>query len=131
MTNDQRTIILDTGQFTTKIGFAGDPLPLKLFHTIIGTNPFNEKAIYFGNVAHEKRDFLTISSPIKNGKITDFKQMGELWDYAFEDLLQVDTHNHPLLLTQPIFTCDNQLEKISEIFFEENGIPSLFIANPS
>ena len=131
MTNDQRTRILDTGQFTTKIGYAGDPLPLKLFHTIIGINPFNEKAVYFGNVAQEKRDFLTITCPLENGKITDFKEMGELWDYAFEDLLQTDAQNHPILLTQPIFTSDDQLEKISEILFEENGIPSLSIANPS
>ena len=116
MTDDHRTIILDSGQFTTKIGYAGDPLPLKIFHTIIGTNPFNEKAVYFGNVAQEKRDFLTISCPIKNGQITNFKEIGELWDYAFEDLLQTDSHNHPILLTQPIFTSNQQLEKISEMF---------------
>jgi actin-related protein len=54
--------------------------------------------------------------------------MEAIWEYIFDDLLQVNSHDYPVLLTEPPFNPKPNRERIVEIMFETFQVPDLNIS---
>lgn len=123
-------IVIDTGAHTIKAGLGGEARPSKITPCVRGVNPFNKDGIYYGDSATSKMGFLKMESPIKDGLVKDREMMIDLWDFTMDDLLGVDVCERPLMMSQPVHNCKDQVDWLSEIVFEEYLAPSLYIAHP-
>ena len=91
MDEEVTAVCIDVGTATCKVGFAGDEAPRTLFPTILGrskahsniTDYQDNKEIYVGNEALQRRNGLHLSNPIENGLITNWEDMEKLWHHTF------------------------------------------------
>lgn len=64
---------------------------------------------------------LKTSYPVENGQVRDWAGMGHLWDYTFNDRLQIDPKDHKILLTEPPMNPLDNKKKMLENMFEKYG----------
>jgi len=123
MTNP--TIILDIGQFSSKVGFAGEDAPSQVFFTIVGTPKYHsldaqyggkEQEIYVGNEVQSFGLYKT-SYPIDNGIITDWNHFEKIIDYIFYNLRVDPTLVNVLYAIHPLFS-QGDLHRLFELFLE-------------
>jgi actin-related protein len=118
----KRTVVLDIGQFSTKVGFAGENYPRQVFLTIVGKPKYGtiksrEDDIYVGeeiaSIALNK-----IFHPIEKGLIVDWANFKVLIDYIFYDQLRIDPTNVSVVFAvHPLFPYKD-LGKVFELFLE-------------
>jgi actin len=122
------TIVLDIGQFSSKIGFAGTDSPSRVFLTMVGTPKYTSLDNQYGMKETEAKQFFVgdeISSiglykifhPIEKGIITDWDHFENILDYIFYNLRVDPTLVNVLFSVHPLFPYTD-LEKIFEIFLE-------------
>jgi actin, other eukaryote len=128
-------VIFDNGSGLFKAGLADEPAPTVIFPNITGkpTNPnmmvgMDQKEIYVGPEASEKKSHLTLSKPIKRGIIQDLDQMEKIWHYTYENELKVNPNERPVLLTEPPLNDPKKREQLMEIFFEQFGVRQFYLA---
>ncbi|KAJ5733423.1 hypothetical protein N7493_002209 [Penicillium malachiteum] len=103
---DVQPLIIDTGSFRTKAGFAGDDAPRALFPISNGERLINL---------------------IQNGTVTDWDALSKLYHDAFYTGLKVATEEHPLLLAESPFTSRADREAVVKMMFETFNVPALNI----
>ena len=95
-----RTIVINNGSDTSKIGFAGD--------SIIVCKP-------------------SINYPIERGLIKDWNEIEELWTNIFNSQLKVNPEDYAVLLTETALNPIENREKTIEIMFEKMNVSKLFL----
>lgn len=81
-----------------------------------------------GEEASKLRSLLEISYPIENGVVRNWDDMCHVWDYTFNEKMQIDPSNCKILLTEPPMNPINNRVKMFETMFEKYGFHSAYIA---
>lgn len=129
-------VVIDTGTGILKAGFAGDQVPKCRFPNYIG-RPKHVRVMagalegenFIGPKAEDHRGLLSIRYPIEHGIVRDWNDMEQIWAYVVgKDQLNINSEEHPVLLTEPPHNPKRNREKMSEIFFESFSVPALYIS---
>ncbi len=118
------TVIFDIGQFTTKVGFAGENEPRSVFYSVTGVPKYQNigteqaKQIYVGNEVTESLGLYKVTYPIEKGEIVDWPSFEAIIDYAFY-ALRIDTSSCNLLyVTNPFLSIESR-KRLASIFLEK------------
>jgi len=124
-------IVIDTGSGMIKAGFAGDDAPLTVFPSVVGyprAGVTMSKEYYVGDEALANSDKLTLKRPIEHGIVTNWDDYEKILHYTFHEKLGVDPKEHPVLLTEAPLNPKANREKMTQICFDNFGIPSIYVA---
>ncbi len=127
------TIVLDIGQFSTKVGFAGSDSPAVTFLTMVGEPKYQqvgmlaEKQYYLGDSISDSLGLYKISYPIQNGKITDWVLFEKLLDYIFYVLRVDPALCNVLYAIHPQFTDDDK-RRLYQLLFEKYQVQRIYFA---
>ncbi|KAL9862092.1 Actin-related protein 4A [Arabidopsis thaliana] len=131
-------IVVDLGSHTCKAGYAGEDAPKAVFPSVVGAIDGNgmdiddaanttedakesdkekgKRKLYTGSQAlNFRRDQMEILSPTKDGIVTDWDMVDNVWDHALGNLqnlncLMIDPTEHPMLLAEPPLNSQQQRE---------------------
>ncbi|KAL0584872.1 hypothetical protein ABG067_005316 [Albugo candida] len=84
--------------------------------------------IMFGDEAAAVRANLDITYPLENGIVKNWDDMEKLWDYTFQERLQIQPSEHRILLTEPPLNPRRNREKLVEIMLEKYGFDGCYVA---
>lgn len=129
-------IVIDNGSQNMKAGYSGEDAPRSVFRSLLGSVPDGEasgqesKSEYIGNEAQEHREMLDLNQPIQGGVVTDWDAMEKLWEYTFNNELQIspEANNMPVLLTDTPLNPKVNRERMAQIMFETFKVPGFYIA---
>jgi len=122
------TVVLDIGQFSTKIGFAGEDSPSQVFLTMVGKPKYQsvganyeskttrENEIYVGDEI-QSIGLYKVFHPIEKGIVVDWTHFENIIDYIFYNLRVDPTLVNVLFAVHPLFPYKD-LEKIFRLFLE-------------
>ena len=124
------SIIIDMGQYSTKIGFGGENEPRKIFPTLCGYPKYKaidatlqssqDKQIFIGLEIIEALGLYKLSHPISNGgEIVDWGEFEAIVDYIFY-LLRVDPAMCKVMFTTNPFLSTESKKKLFELFLEKH-----------
>lgn len=77
-----------------------------------------------------RTDSITNSNPIKAGVICDWNGMKQVWSAIFEQL-EVDSSQHPVLITEAPLNPETQSEETIRTFFETFNVQGAYIVSPA
>lgn len=112
----------------------GEELPHNIDYTNLTTNNnqpvsiHDNKMYYCGRTQLLERPSMNIVQPIINGTVTDWNAIECNINYAFNINLSANLSEHPLLLSQPVYTSSTQREKLLELLFDKFSCPATFFA---
>jgi len=131
-------IVIDNGSQNMKVGYSGEDAPRSVFRSLLGTVPYDGedtrtqefKDFYVGNEAQEHREMLDLQHPIQGGVITDWDAMEKLWEYTFNNELQIspEANNMPVLMTDAPLNAKGNRDHMAQIMFETFKVPGFYIA---
>ncbi|XP_066918225.1 uncharacterized protein [Clytia hemisphaerica] len=132
-----RAAVIDFGCGALKAGLSGDIRPSCYCPSVIGVpRRFSQdvskmkKGFYVGDEAWEIAGMLQIEHPIKQ-EINNWSDIGNIFEYLYDEELKINSNEHPMLLTEPGLTSSTHREKLIEVIFERFSAPSLMLANQS
>ncbi|MHA1793610.1 MAG: hypothetical protein ACTSVI_13275 [Promethearchaeota archaeon] len=129
-------VIIDIGEASCKIGFAGDEFPRETFPTIVGKEKYRSvmvdtsehmRGAYVGNDAAAMRGVLKIQYPISRGQIVDWNAFYEVLNHVFYNVLRIDSRQFPVIYSEPILNPPNLREHLAKVFFETYQVPAVVI----
>ncbi|TKR94167.1 hypothetical protein L596_008491 [Steinernema carpocapsae] len=128
-------VVIDNGSGVIKAGFAGEQQPKCHFANLVGRPKYTrvmagalEGDCFIGPKAEEHRGLLSLKYPMEHGIVTDWGDMEKVWAYVYgSDQLNINSEDHPVLLTEAPLNPAKNREKAAEIFFETFGAPALHI----
>ena len=135
ITDYDKHVVIDLGSSSIKAGFCGDDGPKCVFPSIIGHAKYkgvlsNEKIeTYVGYQAQNSRGILSIQYPIQNGTVTDWNSMEKLLDNAFSNELRIESKEHTILFTDPLYNTTENREKMLQLIFETFDVSKAIFAN--
>ena len=88
----------------------------------------DQKEMYVGKEALQKRGVLRISSPIENGIVQNWEEMEKVWHHTLYNELRVAPDEHPILLTEAPLNPKQNREKMTKMMFETFNVPCLYVA---
>ena len=128
------SLVIDNGSGITKAGFSGDDAPRAVFPTIVGKPKtpgimvgLDQKDVYVGAEANDKRTVLNISYPIKQGLIQDWESIEDIWFHTISTELKVPPDQHPILISEPPLNPKDKREKTTTTMFEEFKVQGLYL----
>lgn len=128
-------VVIELSSEYVRIGFAGDDAPARVFPSIVGRPRhqgvmagMGQKDTYVGYDAQDKRDMLTITSPIEHGIVTNWDDAEKLLHHAFYNELRIAPEEHPILITEAPLNPSANREKITQILFEAFNVPAMYVA---
>ena len=133
-----KSIIVDLGSSTLKIGFNNEALPkyeLPTYigetyeHIINGNIIKDENKTYISSSCNQYLDNLKLYYPIRNGSFANNDDIKLIFDYIYKQLditSAQEINAHSILITEPIFNSTKNKKNISEYLFENLGVASLF-----
>ena len=80
-----------------------------------------------GRNALENRGVLSLSHIYNENYNTSADLLSEVFVFLFNSELSIDAKEHPLLLTEPLFTSVQNRMELAQILFETYAVPSLMI----
>lgn len=81
-----------------------------------------------GDEAAAARTMLQISYPMENGIVKKWDDMQHLWDYTFNEKMQVDTTGRKILLTEPPMNPLKNREQMCEVMFDRYNFGGVYVA---
>jgi actin-related protein len=135
--NEVQSLVVDTGSWFIKAGFAGDDAPRAVFPPVIGY-PHHygvmvsiNKDYYVGFEAQYKRTgILALKYPMQD-TVYNWDYMEKIWHHLFYNELLVAPEEHPVLMTENVFNSRANREKMTEIMFETFNAPAFYTATQS
>lgn len=136
MTEEEVTaVVIDNGSGMCKAGFAGDDAPRSVFSTVVGRPKvpgimvgLDQKEVYVGDEAQQKRGVLKIEHPIEHGIVTNWDDVEKVWHHTLYSELKVSPEEHPILMTEASLNPKNNREKMTQIMFEVFNVPCLYVS---
>ncbi|XP_004713123.1 actin-related protein T1-like [Echinops telfairi] len=135
-TLDAPAVVFDNGSGFCKVGFSKEIVPRQIINSVVGHKRFNislaktkNKNYLIGNEALYNDEPLILQHPIERGQITDWDDMGKLWQHLFECELGVIPSEQPVLMTEPSLTPSQSREKMAEVMFENFKVPAFYLSN--
>ncbi|KAJ8079909.1 Actin- protein 6 [Marasmius tenuissimus] len=130
------TVVLDNGGHTVKAGTVTNhkraSSPRVVPNTIVRSK--GDKTTYFGHELEECRDYsaLHYRLPLEKGYIVDWDAQKAIWDGIFSDqVLNINTTQSSLILTEPYFNLPNIQEVYDQFVFEEYEFHSYYRCTPA
>ena len=130
---DKGAIVIDNGTGMIKAGFAGDEAPKSCFPNLIGKPKYNalqganNKEIYVGEEAYDKKGVLKLEYPLEHGIVSNWDYMFRIWRHVYDHELGVEAEDYPVLLTEAPMNPKANREKMIEFFFEDLKVPAFYI----
>uniref|UniRef100_M4BYQ3 Actin n=1 Tax=Hyaloperonospora arabidopsidis (strain Emoy2) TaxID=559515 RepID=M4BYQ3_HYAAE len=131
-------LVIDNGSGLMKAGFAGGETPQVVFPSFVGTTKYTRMMpggayegsdVFVGNRVHQHRGLFTIQYAMEHGIVTDWNSMHRIWQHVYsKEMLNVQSEDHPVLLTEAPLNPVVNRERASEVFFEAFNVPSLFVS---
>src|SRR3990167_2903980 len=126
-------IVIDNGSGVVKAGWAGHDLPSVIFPSVVG-EPFiqedpSERVLYVGDGVAPLAGAVKVRYPLAHGKVNNqgWDDLELLLDHVY-DLLEADSKDHPVLLTEPPLNPKKNREEMIERMFEKYRVPASYIA---
>jgi len=134
MDEEVTAVVIDNGSGTCKAGFAGDDAPRSVFSTVVGRPKvpgimigLDQKEVYVGEEAQQKRGVLKIEQPIEHGIVSNWDDMEKVWHHTLYSELRVSPEEHPILMTEASLNPKLNREKMTKIMFEVFNVPCLYV----
>ncbi|GFQ99219.1 actin, muscle-type A2 [Trichonephila clavata] len=128
-------IVIDNGTGFCKAGFAGDSSPKVEFPSVVGRPRYipvvaglKYRNLYVGGSAQARRGILSLTYPIRQGIIQDWKDLETIWDHTFNHLLEVDPGEHAVIVSEAPKNPLRNREMMLEILFERFRCQGAFVA---
>ena len=128
------SVVIDNGSGMCKAGFAGDDAPRSVFSTVVGRPKvpgimvgLDQKEVYVGDEAQQKRGVLKIEHPIEHGIVANWDDMEKVWHHTLYSELRVSPEEHPILMTEASLNPKLNREKMTQIMFETFNVPCLYV----
>lgn len=118
-------IVLDSGSYTTRIGYAGDDFPKVIQSSVYLKTPTKT---LFGGAIELPRLNLEVIPIMKESVIEDWEGAVNMYKYYFDDVMKIDYQEQPILITEPVWTTRDYRQKLVETFYEEFEFPALYLA---
>lgn len=121
------TIVIDMGQFSTKVGFGGENEPRNTFYTMVGTpkytaigiNPEEPQQVYIGNEIIDSLGLYKVFYPMaEGGEIVSWKDFEAIIDYIFY-ILRINPSLTKVLFTTNPFMSRESKKRVFELFLEK------------
>ena len=130
-----RTIVMDNGGDTCKVGFGGQAKPIKLVQNSVvrprsTTTTTTSKANPTQYVGHHQDHIVDQSGlyyrrPHERGYVTDWTLQAQIWTQVFgSSLLNINPADSTLLLTEPLFNPQPLRKEQDEVVMETFGFHS-------
>jgi len=131
-----KAMVIDNGSGMCKAGFAGEQQPRAIFSEIVGRpknqtilpGMNNNKDLYIGHEAQQKRGGLKLSHPIESGIVNNWEDMQLIWYHTIYNELRVDPTEYGALLTEAPLNPKINREKMIQIFFETFKVPMFYVS---
>ena len=134
MDEEVTAVVIDNGSGTCKAGFAGDDAPRSVFSTVVGRPKvpgimvgLDQKEVYVGEEAQQKRGVLKIEQPIEHGIVSNWDDMEKVWHHTLYSELRVAPEEHPILMTEASLNPKQNRERMTQIMFEVFNVPCLYV----
>ncbi|KAI0301094.1 actin-like protein ARP6 [Multifurca ochricompacta] len=114
-------IVLDNGASSVKVGITTSQKDVRIVSNAIVRSK-GDKITYFGHEFDTCKDFssLHFRLPFERGYLVDWDAQKAIWDGIFSDqVLNIDTAETSLLITEPYFNLPNIQEVYDQFIFEE------------
>jgi actin-related protein len=138
MDEEVTAVVIDNGSGMCKAGFAGDDAPRSVFPTIVGRPKMpgimvglDQKEVYVGEEAQNKRGVLKTEYPIEAGFVKNWDDMEKVWNHTIYNELRVSPEEHPILLTEAPLNPKGKRETMTQIMFEVFNVPCLYVQQQS
>ncbi|MBD3195214.1 MAG: hypothetical protein GF317_09175 [Candidatus Lokiarchaeota archaeon] len=127
------TVVMDIGQFCSKVGFGGEDSPSLIFFTIVGKPKYHnyegqfskqEQELYVGDEI-QSVGLYKIVPPIEQGRITDWVYFERMIDYIFYNLRVDPTLVNILFSVHPLFP-KQDTERLFKLFLEKYQCRSFY-----
>lgn len=128
-------VILDNGGSTIKVGLVNgiyENAPRIISNAVIRSK--GDKATYIGHEFDECDDLASLHYrlPIEKGYVVDWDAQKAVWDGVFSDqVLNLDTTEASILVTEPYFNLPNIQEVYDQFIFEEYEFESYHRCTPA
>lgn len=118
-------IVLDSGSYSTRIGYAGDDFPKVIQSSVYLKTP--TKTLFGGAIElpRLKQEVIPI---MKESVISDWEGALAMYKYYFNDVMKIDYQEQPILITEPVWTTKDYRQQLVETFYEEFNFPALYLA---
>lgn len=132
-----KVIVCDNGTGFVKCGYAGSNFPAHIFPSLVGkpiirstakVGNIEVKDLMVGDEASQLRSMLEVNYPMENGIVRNWDDMTHVWNYTFNEKLNVDTKGCKVMLTEPPMNPMKNREKMIEVMFEQYKFAGVYIA---
>ncbi|KAJ3063302.1 Actin-like protein 6B [Podochytrium sp. JEL0797] len=121
--DDTSSVVFDIGSSQAKVGFAGEEAPRAALPAVaLQDGRAGEGAVF------NYSEGAAVSAAVRGGVVADWDALSALWHHSFEQRLNVDPKEHPLLVSEPPWNTRDAREKMIELAFEKFQTPAFYIA---
>lgn len=132
-------LVLDCGSGAIKAGLSNAELPTNIIPSVLGRprsvtgddSQDRNDAIYYGDLALQKRGLISLRYPIEHGIVCNWDDMEKLMNHTFFNELRINPKDEDVFLSEASLNPKANREKSVEILFEKFGINSLAMASQS
>ena len=134
-------IIIDIGSGEVKAGFSGEENPKLIFKNYFGEPKYKKvlhsydnegaKEQYIGYDCDRYVGLIKLRYPVNHGVFEQEKDIFSIFNHIYSKLNinSQEIKEHPVLITEPILNPRINREKISQLLFDNLGVPALFFAS--
>jgi len=125
-------VVIDNGAYTAKCGISSDKQARVVPNCVIKAKNVRSR-MFIGDQIDECKDMsaLFYLLSFQKGYIVNWDYQRQVWDRIFKNVLKKSTAGAELIITEPCFNFTSVQENMTEIFFEDYQISSIFRCNAS
>lgn len=114
-----KQIIINITSDSIVAGFAEGVKPVGTEKAVFGILKTDGRSMKFGEDVNKFKKSLNIITTVKNGLITDWKNIDKIFENIFKNILKVNPVNYSLLITDSPVTPQGNRDKLASILYEE------------